>query len=74
MVFVDHHPPERRMIETSRFKDVADYIVIHDTERESREYNRSEILDGFKYRHDWKDCKPWTSVFSNFKDLSFLSK
>ena len=74
MVFVDHHPPERRMIETLRFKDVADYIVIHDTERVSREYNRPEVFEQFKYRYDWKACKPWTSVVSNFKDLSFLNK
>lgn len=69
MVFIDHHPPERRMIETMRFKDVADYIVIHDTERESREYNLPEVFDQFKYRYDWKDCRPWTSIVSNSKDL-----
>lgn len=69
VVFIDHHPSERRMVETLRFKDVADYIIIHDTERESREYNQEEVFDQFKYRYDWKDCKPWTSVFSNFKDL-----
>ena len=74
MVFVDHHPPERRMIETERFKDSADFIVIHDTERESREYNREEILGAFKYRYDWKDCRPWTSVFSNRYKLDFLEK
>jgi len=72
MVFIDHHPPERRMIETLRFKDVTDYIVIHDTERESREYNLPEVFAQFKYRYDWKACKPWTSVVSNFKDLSNL--
>lgn len=69
MVFIDHHPPKRRMIELLRFKDVADYIVVHDTERESREYNLPEVFEQFKYRHDWKACKPWTSVVSNFKDL-----
>ncbi len=72
MVFIDHHPPERRMIETLRFKDVADYIVIHDTERVDRKYNRSEVFEQFKYRYDWKECKPWTSVVSNKKDLSNL--
>ena len=74
MVFIDHHPPERRMIETMRFKDVADYIVIHDTERIDEKYNLPEVFEQFKYRYDWKACKPWTSVVSNFKDLSFLSK
>ncbi len=72
VVFIDHHPPERRMVELERFKDSADYIVIHDTERVSREYNRDEVFTMFKYRHDWKDCKPWTSVLSNSKDLSKL--
>jgi len=72
MVFIDHHPPERRMIELERFKDSADYIVVHDTERESREYNRQEVFDLFKYKYTWKGCRPWTSVFSNFHDLSNL--
>jgi len=72
VVFIDHHPPKRRMIEALRFKDSADFIIIHDTERASREYNRSEVLEQFKYRYDWKDCKPWTSVFSNFHNLSNL--
>ena len=72
MVFIDHHPPERRMIELERFKDSADYIVVHDTERTTREYNRDEVFALFKYRYDWKACKPWTSVVSNFKELSNL--
>jgi hypothetical protein len=70
MVFIDHHPSERRMIELRRFKDVADYVVIHDTQRLSREYNKQEVFDLYKYRHDWKECSPWTSVVSNFNDLS----
>lgn len=69
MVFIDHHPPKRRMIELQRFKNHADYIVIHDTERVSRQYNLPEVFAQFKYRLDWKDCRPWTSVVSNFNDL-----
>lgn len=72
MVFIDHHPPERRMIETERFKDAADFVVIHDSERVSREYNRPEVYEMFKYRHDWTKCKPWTTVLSNYKELDFL--
>ena len=72
MVFIDHHPPKRRMIETLRFKNVADYIVIHDTERDSREYNRPEVFAQFKYRYDWKACKPWTSVLSQKYDVGKL--
>lgn len=72
MVFIDHHPAPRRMVELERFKDSADFIVVHDTERDDRDYNREEVFDLFKYRYDWKDCRPWTSVFSNKKDLSKL--
>ena len=72
MVFIDHHPSERRMMELERFKDSADYIVVHDTERESRTYNREEVFAMFKYRYDWKDCKPHTSVFSMTKNLDSL--
>lgn len=74
MVFIDHHPPERRMIETERFKDVADFVVIHDSERESTSYNRPEVYAMFKNRFDWKECKPWTTVLSNKKSLDFLSQ
>lgn len=74
VVFIDHHPPARRMIETERFKDVADYVVIHDSERVALEYYRPEVYAMFKNRYDWKDCKPWTTVLSNLKDLAFLSK
>jgi hypothetical protein len=72
VVFIDHHPPERRMVETLRFKEVADFVVIHDSERVSLEYNRPEVYDQFKHRFDWKDCKPWTTVLSNKKDLTFM--
>lgn len=74
MVFIDHHPPERRMIELERFKDAADYIVVHDTERVDRKYNREEVFQMFKHRHDWKACKPWTSVLSNRYPLDFLEQ
>jgi hypothetical protein len=73
VVLIDHHPPKRRSIEAIRFKDTADYIVIHDTERDNKEYDNSRIWSYFKYRYDWKACKPWTSVVSNFYDLSNLT-
>ena len=74
VVFIDHHPPERRMVETLRFKDVADYIVIHDTERPSRKYNLPEVFAQFKYRYDWKECRPWTSVLSQRFDVEKFLK
>ena len=73
VVFVDHGPVGRRVIDLIRLKDKADYIVIHDTEpgREHRhEYNKAWPL--FKYRYDWTKCIAHTTVVSNFKDLSNL--
>src|SRR4051794_35570615 len=38
VVLMDHNPDERRALDVIRFKDNADYIVIHDTNREDK-YN-----------------------------------
>ena len=58
----------RRKIEPIRLKDKVDYMVIHDTNRS--DYGYDKIWPHFKYIYHWKFCKPWTSVVSNFKDLS----
>lgn len=71
MVFIDHHPSERRAVDVVNFKDSADYIVMHDTETDTI-CKWSNAYPYFKYHYDWKDCRPWASVVSNFKDLKFL--
>lgn len=68
VVFVDHAPTIRRGIEAVRFKDSADYIILHDTE-DSETNNYNIVWPNFKYFYTWKDCRPWVSVVSNFKDL-----
>ena len=70
LVFIDHHPAERRVVDVINFKDSADYIVMHDTE--DYRYGFDKAFPLFKYRYDWKDCTPYTSVVSNSKDLTFL--
>ena len=54
-------------------KDSVDYIVMHDSELE-KSYGYDTIWKHFKYRYDWKACRPWTSVVSNFKDASWLER
>ena len=71
LVFIDHAPPIRRSIDTIRFKDSADYIVIHDTDQE-KHYGFDKVWPHFKYIYTWKESRPWVSVVSNFKDLSKL--
>jgi hypothetical protein len=73
MAFVDHSPDERRHVEIKRLKDCADLIVVHDTEPERNDsYGYAAVLDLFKYRYDYKKILPWTSILSNFIDLSEL--
>lgn len=62
VLFIDHHPSARRGIDAIRFKDHADYIVLHDAERDVKygyDWTR------FKHVYIWKECKPWTAVVSN---------
>ena len=68
VVFIDHAPSKQRIIDIIKFKDIADYIVIHDTESEEH-YGYDKIWQYFKYRFDWKECMPYTSVVSNFNNL-----
>lgn len=69
VVLIDHEPVEQRHLDILRLKDKADYIVIHDTEKEDS-WEFKNIWSHFKYRYTWKGCVPWTTVVSNFKDLS----
>jgi hypothetical protein len=73
VVFLDHAPQERRGIDALRFKDVADYIVMHDTETDKC-FKVEDIVKQFKYSYTWKECRPWTTILSNTKDLSNLKK
>jgi len=71
VIFIDHHPDKRRVIDLIKFKDHADYLIMHDTEKEEK-YELHKAFPLFKYMHIWQESKPWTSVFSNTKDLNFL--
>jgi hypothetical protein len=70
VVFVDHHPSERRRIEAIRFKDLADIVVVHDTERTGEPYGNEEIMKHFKYQYTYKATRPWTSILSNKIDVT----
>lgn len=70
VVFVDHHPSYRRSIDAIRFKDAADLVVIHDTERDDENYRNSDIWPHFKYRYDFTEARPWTTIVSNKIDVT----
>lgn len=74
LVFVDHEPSERRRVEVARFAQKADYIVVHDTEPD-HDYKYDFINKAFplfKHRYNYKRRRPYTTVLSNFKDLTNL--
>lgn len=75
VVLIDHSPmkPLRRGMDAIRLKDSADFIVMHDTEfKEEKHYGYDDVWPHFKYRHDWTEQIPHTSVISNLHDVSKL--
>ena len=74
VALVDHEPRERRAVEIARLAQIADYVVVHDTEPDHDDIfgfiNKAFPL--FKYRYNYKRRRPYTTVLSNFKDLTNL--
>lgn len=71
VAFVDHDPTIHRHIEAGRLANIAKFVVIHDSEP-GRRCRYDEIYHLFKYRFDFKELTPWTTVLSNFVDLTDL--
>lgn len=70
VVLVDHSPSKRRVVEIRKLAGLAKYIIIHDSdEQKERVYHYSTIYPLFKYRYDFKEVEPATTVLSNFIDL-----
>src|SRR3989344_2393729 len=70
LAFIDHAPGERRKKEIARLANLAKYVVVHDTEkRQEHVYGLEEIYPLFKYRYDFRELSPHTSILSNFVDL-----
>lgn len=71
VVFIDHDPTSRRHIEARALANTAKFVVIHDSEP-NRNCKYDEIYHLFKYRFDYKESTPWTTILSNFVDLTDL--
>ena len=72
VVLIDHAPGWRRPIEVAKLTK-ADYIVVHDTDKETaKDYGNNEGYDLFKYRLDYKPKAkntPQTTILSNKHNL-----
>jgi hypothetical protein len=71
VILIDHEPVGRRGKDALKFKDIADYIVLHDSNF-PEQYGYDKLWKHFKYRKDFVRRDASTTVLSNFKDLSNL--
>ena len=79
VVFVDHSTKvggrqpkglRQRGDDILKFKDV-DIFILHDTEPgEWEHYHYDLVIPHFKYRLDWTECRPHTSIISNVIDVT----
>jgi predicted O-methyltransferase YrrM len=67
VAFIDHAPVERRIIDAEWLAKRARVVVAHDTNSEDY-YKRIRGL--FKHHATYARQLPWTSVLSNFVDVS----
>jgi hypothetical protein len=71
VVLVDHSPSERRVVEIKKLAHLAKYIIIHDADAsKEKDYHYSTIFPLFKFRYDFTQVEPATTVLSNFIDLT----
>lgn len=72
LVFIDHRPAYKRKYSALKYKDTADYIVLHDSEQ-GKPYSYDKIIDQFEDHFEYKSVgKPYTLVLSNRKSLTWL--
>lgn len=67
IAFVDH-TPTRRVADIEWLAQRARVLVVHDTE--SADYGYEKIFGLFRHSVTYRGHTPWTSVLSNFVDVS----
>ncbi len=70
VALVDHAPGESRVEAIMLLQNGARLIVVHDTGIIT--YGYEDVFGEFRYRHDDRRGRPWTTVVSNFDDLKWL--
>ena len=69
IIFVDHKPGERRVVDIIRLENVTDLMIIHDTETAS--YNYEQGLSRYPYRYRYKYLGTNTDVVSKSNHTLF---
>ena len=70
VVFIDHRPGDRRRLDIQRFANIAEIIVVHDTE--SAGYDYESVFKDFKYRYNYKRYSTYTTLVSNKRNVALL--
>ncbi len=73
VVFIDHAPAERRIIDIEKYKDIAKIIVVHDTDKPIY-YGYTPVFDKFKYQFKYERYRKSTTLLSNFIDVTKILK
>jgi len=68
IVFIDHAPAERRIVDIAKFKHAL-ILVVHDFEKKAY-YGYNKILPLFKYVKEYTYYPKTTAVLSNFVDVT----
>ena len=71
LVLIDHAPAERRVVDLDRFKDHAQILVVHDTDK-MKYYGYAPYFKKFKYIYKYERYSKSTTLVSNFIDVSKL--
>jgi hypothetical protein len=68
VVFVDHHPALRRVIDIERLRSHTDIFIVHDTE--DHLYGYDKVLKTFKYVYEYRRYHVTTTVVSDTIDVA----
>jgi hypothetical protein len=70
VVLIDNEPAERRIEEVKRVLD-AEYVIVHDSNGVwEKKYHYGNVYPLFKYTYKYRRANPYTTVMSNFHELS----
>ncbi len=72
VVLIDHAPGEHRHEAIAILKDLADIIVVHDSEPAATGYMLDKIWHLFNFRYDLQSEGAWATMLSNKIDISTL--
>lgn len=72
VVFIDHRPGERRVIDIQRLRNNTDIFVVHDTQEASYDYEPT--LSSFKYKYVYERYTTQTTIVSDTIDITTFFK